>query len=1111
MHGDFLRHGPRAGTICSLALSLVLAASLASSRTPSFESTGRGLMRFPDIHGDTIVFVHGEDIWSVPTQGGLASRLTLHDGQERFPRFSPDGTRIAFTGEYDGNADVYVMDVHGGGITRVTWHPGQDEVVGWHPTNGKILFRSGRHSYSRFSRLFLVSPDGTGLEELPLHEAVQGSYSPDGRKIAYNRESRESRTWKRYRGGNAQDVYIYDFDTARDERLTDFPGTDRIPMWIGDRIYFSSDRDRTLNIYSLDPRTGEVVQLTTHTEYDVRRPSMGDDKIVYELGGALHVLEIATGRTHEVPVEIGADAPEARPRLEEVSDLIQGLGVSPTGKRALVTARGEIFTVPKKGPTRNLTRDSGARDKDAAWSPDGSRIAFISDRSGEYEIHVVDPSGEGEPLRLTAHTSGYRHTLRWSPDSRKIAYADQTLRCFILDVETKKITEVDRAGYEHVDVSVDRKPISDFAWSPDSHYLAYSKMGPDLLYQIHIYSLVEGSARRVSDGRFSDFGPVWARDGRHLLFVSNRHFDPTFGDIEWQLVYKNLAGIYALTLRKDGAPLLPLESDEEEPGGFDDQGTVGSSGGNEDASGPPRVEIDFDGLASRVEALPVAPGNYRALAVGEGVLFYLNRDSGDFNRFEFRVPVDMDLHRFSFADRTETPVIAGIGAYALSADGHHLAYRKESEIGLLPADSETVSEGDEEEHALDLSGLVMRLDPRAEWAQIFHEAWRMERDFYYEPDMHGIDWAAVREKYGRLLPLASCRQDIQFLVGEMIGELNTSHTYVFGGDRERETESVDIGLLGVDWEIDAESGRYRFGRILRVADWSTGIIPPLARPAVEVGEGDLLLSVNGTNVTADRNVYSYFEGLAGQQVRIVVAPSADATHRELVVEPLSSEFPLRYQDWVERNRVTCESHSDGQIGYIHLPDTYTSSAREFPRTYYAQLRKKALVIDGRFNAGGLDPYIFLNRLRTRPLAYWTRRYSHDQTIPDLSISRAHMALLTNRQAGSGGDLLPMEFQLLKMGPVIGTRTWGGLVGVSMLYPMIDGGGLTAPDYRIYSTDGRWVVENRGVTPDIEVDLDPAEMARGYDAQLMKAIEVLLRRIEEDPRPWPEHPPFEVDR
>jgi tricorn protease len=1062
----------------------------------------RPLMRFPDIHGDKIVFVYGGDIWTASVTGGIASRLTIHDGEEYFPRYSPDGSLIAFSGEYDGNADVYVMNSSGGEIRRVTFHPGYDEVIGWHPVNGKILFRSNRSSYAGFSRLFQINPDGSDPEELPLPEASFGCFSPDGRQIAYTKVAREQSTWKRYQGGTAQDIYLYDFDTKQEKNISGFKGTDRLPMWIGDHVYFSSDRDRVLNIYGYDVKNGTIEQITRHSEYDVRRPSMGGEYIIYELGGSLWLLNTATKSSSRIEVGIRTATPETRPHWQDVTDYIQGFDCSPSAKRVVLVARGEIFSIPQEhGMIRNLSKDSGSREKDATWSPDGKWIAYFSDRSGEYQLYLGNPGGEKEAVQLTRFLDGYRHTLRWSPDSKKIAFADQTLSCFYLDIASKKITRIDKAEYEDVDVSIDRKPISDFNWSPDSRFIAYSKMNADLVYNLYIYSLESGQSNCVSQGIFNDLNPVFTADGEHLLFMSNRLFDPAFCDFEWEMVYKKVAGIYALTLRKNGQPLLHFLNDEE--GAGDQPNKAETEAGTAKAV---KVSIDFDGLAERIETVPLTRGNYRSLAVNGTNLYYLNADEGDFNRFEFRELPPMTLYAFSFKKREEQEVVKDIDGYKLSADGSTIIYRQGKKIGLLAADARTG-----ETQYPDLSGLNMWLDPVAEWKQIYHETWRLERDYYYESNMHGLDWPAMREKYGKLLPFISCRQDLSFLIGELIGELNTSHTYVSGGHISRSARKVNVGMLGADYDVDKQAKRYKFRKIYRVADWTQKIIPPLSVPGLQVKEGDYLLQVDGQDVYSDKEVYAYFQNLAGKQVTLLVNDSPSlAGARRITVEPIAGEYTLRYLDWVERNRLLADKLSQGDIGYIHLPDTYTASAREFPKYFYSQTRKKGLIVDGRFNGGGLDPDIFLQRLDKEVLSYWTRRNSHDQTTPAV-VTRAHMVCITNRQAGSGGDMLPYEFKLRGMGPVIGTRTWGGLVGCSMYAPLIDGGTITAPDYRIYNTAGKWVVENEGVEPDIVVDLSPAEMEKGIDAQLLKAVEILLQKIKEDPRPWPKHEPFPLDK
>lgn len=1052
------------------------------------------LMRFPDVSGNLVVFVSGNDIWTAPVVGGDAVRLTINDGMEYFPKFSPDGSLIAFTGDYDGNADVYVMNAKGGNITRVTYHPGYDDVVGWHPVKNKIIFSSGRNSTSRYTKLFLVSPDGTGLEELIMYDASRGSFSPDGKMIAYNKTARENRTWKRYKGGRAQEIYIYNFETNEEQNITNFLGTDRMPMWIGNMIYFTSDRDRTLNVYGYNTETKVTEQFTKHADYDARRASAGKDKIVYEKGGKIWALDLKTRESKEINIKINPDAPETRPYIQKLNDYVQSYDISPSGKRALVVARGEVFSLPiNSGITLNISDNCGARDKDATWSNDGKKIAYFSDRSGEYEIYIQNADGSGEPVKMTTHKDGYRHTLRWSPDDKKIAFADQTLRCYILDVSTKQITEVDQAKYENVDISLNHKPIYDFAWSPDSKYLAYSKMNKDLVYQLYIYSLDNKKVYPASDGLFSDFNPVFTKDGAHLLFISNRRFNPTFCDIEWEMVYKDVAGIYALTLKKDGESIVPFKNDLELIKAKSSTSKTGST-------------IDFEGLESRIEALPLPAGNYRDLAVSSTNLFYLNSEDGDYNKMDYRELGPRKLYSYSFTDQQQNTVIENVNGFKISNNGSSIIYNKGHQLGIIEFGMENDKGSD-----LNLADLKMTIDPVKEWKAIFNEAWRLERDFYYEANMHGQDWLMMKEKYGKLIDHATCRQDVEYIIGELIGELNTSHTYVYGGNGQRNADRVNIGMLGVDWSVDAAGKRYQFKKIFRVKDWSREDYPPLAKPGVNINEGDYLLEVNGKKVTSDNNIYSYFIDLAGKQVKLLVNNKPNESGaREVVVEPSRSEARMRYSDWLENNRLAVDKASNGQIGYIYFPDTYEGSAIDFPKYFYSQTKKKGLVIDGRFNGGGLDPEIFFQRLLKKPHGYWTRRYSADQPIPFLAVT-AHMACLTNRYAGSGGDEFPYEFKLNKMGPVIGTRTWGGLVGVSMFLELLDGSGLTAPDYRIYNENGDWVVENEGVEPDIVLEQNSLELSKGIDTQLMKAVEVIMKKIKEEPREMPVHKAYPVDQ
>ena len=1087
-------------------------------------------MQYPDIQGNTIVFASGGDLWKVPAEGGTACRLTFSDGRETFPEISPDGSLIAFTGEYDGNADVYVMNIDGGNITRLTWHPGMDEVVGWNVTKNKIMFTSGRNSPSRYVKMYMVSPDGTGLEEMIMYDAACGSFSPDGSRIAYNKDSQDNATWKRYKGGRAQEIYIYDLATDKETNISNYDGSDRWPMWIGEKIYFSSDRDRVLNIWSYDPGTGKIEQVTKHREYDIRHPDFGGSQIVYELGGDIWKLDVTSGATARVPVKILQDMEERRPFMKDVSRNITRADVSPSGNRALIVARGDIFTLPEKeGQVRNLTNSSGARDKDAVWSPDGKWIAYFSDSSGEYELYLIVPDGKSDPLKLTSLGAGYRHTLKWSPDSKKIAWTDQTLTLWYIDVATKAITKVDREEYENVDVSLDVKSIFDYSWSPDSRFLVYSKMNDAFMYQLYVYGLETKNINCISNGLFHDFNPVFTNDGEHIIFISNRRFEPTYCELEWEMVYQKIAGLYAITLKKDGKSLMPFKSDEE-PGaatvavvspvtasaGKGSAAAKGTAAGK--TPGQPAmiapvaqgqgsavtVQIDFEGITDRTEALPLEKGNYRNLAVNDRALFYLNSDEGNFNRFEVAGHGPMNLSSWSFKSAKASSLAEGIDDYRISADGSTVVFRKDGGVSMMPADGGNPA-------PLKLADLKVWYDPVSEWKQIFNEAWRMERDYYYEPGMHGQDWPAMKQKYEKLADRATCRQDLTFIIGEMIAELNTSHTYVYGGESKRRADPVNVGMLGADYSVDSQNNLYRFAKIYKEKDWSREAWPPLAKPGLNVSEGDYLLKVNNTEVKADREVYSYFIGLAGKQVTLTVnSKPTMAGAREVTVVPAGGENSFRYMDWLETNRLTVDKASGGKIGYIYLPDTWNGSATDFPRYFYSQTKKEGLVIDGRFNGGGLDPEIFLQRLQKVPHAFWTRRQSADQHIPHLAVD-AHMALITNRYAGSGGDELPYEFRWFGMGPIIGTRTWGGLVGVSMFIELIDGGTITAPDYRIYNEKGEWVVENEGVTPDIIIDVDSKKYSEGYDTQLMKAVEVVMKKITEEPRRWPQHKPYPVDR
>ncbi len=1081
--------------LCSLLV-------IASMSIPTLAAVpARPLYRFPDIHGNKVVFVHGEDIWIAPASGGTAHRLTFHAGEERFPKFSPDGKFIAFTGDYDGNADVYIMDVNGGHITRLTYHPSEDDVVGWNPANGKILFRTVRTTPNYVQQFYMISPDGTGLERVPLDRAGTGSFSPDGTRIAYTRSFRTFRTWKRYTGGTAEDVWTYNFKTHNLKRITTFEGTDRFPMWKGNMIYFLSDRSHTLNLFSYDLANGKITQLTKHTDYDVRRPSLSGDTIVYENGGELFTCNINTKAETKLNIQVKSDMPQRRPHWVDASKLVTRFDISPNGKRLAVQARGEIFSVPaEKGQTRDLTESSGSREKDPAWSPDGKTIAYFSDASGEYELYLQKAGDFKNPVQLTHNGKVWRSRPEWSPDSSKILFTDKTLSLFVVDAKTGKVKLVDKANNEPMDTDVYNKPINDATWSPDSRFIAYSKIDDDLVMQLYIYDLGTGKIHNVSQGLYNDFGPVFSPDGKWLYFISKRHFTPTFGDIELETVYKDVCGVYALALTKDNGPLFPIEDDEQTTDAPETEKDIKTEKGV-------TVQIDFDNIADRIEPFPVKAGNYRNLSATQDELLYLNSEKGDYNAYALRDLPPRNLVAFDLKSKKERTIVKDIDAYRLSADGKSIACRAGKKLAVMPVSSKeaTISKG-----SVSLAGMKMWLDPVKEWRQIYDEAWRMERDYYYDPNTQGVDWKGMYNKYLPLIKSATCRQDVRYIIGELIGELCTSHTYVGGGDVQR-AKRVNVGMLGADYELDARANRYRFKRIFRDSEYSRDIYAPLAKVGTHINEGDYLLAVNGNPVDGSRSVYAWFQNTAGKPVSLLINSTPDAkTAHTVMVVPARSEYYLRYIAWKEHNRKLVSKLSGGLIGYVHTPDTYLDSLTEFPKYLYAQTRKQGLIIDGRFNRGGLVPENFIQRLYKPFLCMFSRRDSRNQRIPMVA-PIGHMAYLINQNAGSGGDAFPYFFKKLKLGPVIGTRTWGGLVGVSMFFGMIDGGYLTTPDYGMYDKNGHWEVENHGIDPDIEVRINPADLEKGHDAQLEKAVQVLMEQIKKEPRTLPDHDPFPIKK
>ena len=1042
----------------------------------SFGAVGQAqtlMLRFPDVHGDSLVFVYAADLWMTSASGGEAHRLTSHEGYEYLPRFSPDGKTIAFTAEYEGNADVYAMPAEGGEPKRLTWHPLVDRVTGWTP-DGKIVFRSKRSSVVPiFDRLFTIPRDGGAPTELPLPSGGLNSFSPDGSKIAYNPISTENWYWKRYRGGTQSHIAIFDFKTHAYEEIPHGDAGELFPMWFGNAVFFISDRDGVMNLYRFDVASRAIRQLTHYRDYDIKWPSLASDgsgRIAYENGGALFIYDIGADKATPVPVRVHTDAPSVRNTVINVTKWLQTVALSPSGSRALIGARGEVFTAPaKQGEIRDLTNTSGARELWPVWSPDGNSIAYASDRSGEYEIYIRNQDGSGEEKRLTTLGPGFRSNLTWSPDSKKIAWSEMNLSLAYIDIDSRKVTTVDRS---ETDV------ISGFSWSPDSEWIAYAKVRRTDFGQLFAYSLAEGESHAITDGLTDDSEPRFDPGGKYLFFLSKRTFTSRFSDFEKSFAFNNTTRIYVIPLRADlPSPFAP-KSDEEDV-----------SEAAPGATSPFR--IDFTNIGERIVPLPVDAGDYRSLSVGAGRVFFLATEGKK-----------KSLRSFDISAREEKTLVEEIDSYAINLRGDHVIYRAGEKVGIVAAAGGKVGDG-----LLDLSHLDMRLDRRAEWKQIFEEAWRMLRDDFYDPTMRGLDWAAMKKRYEAELPYVSLRNDVNFLIGEMNGELGISHITAYGGDVV-ESRRTAAGLLGADYDV--AGGYYRIRKIYRGDNASEETRAPLSAPGVDVREGDYILAVNEQPVRPPASIYAAFDGMAGRQVSLLInGHPTPAGARRVVVVPVESEAALRYRDWVTTNRRKVDSATRGRCAYIHLPDTSTGGISEFGRQFYAQADKDCLLLDARWNNGGFIPDFFFERLSRRHLEYDAPRYGADLDYQRPAILGPKV-LVINEYAGSGGDSVADYFRKYALGPIVGKRTWGGLMGIGDELPMIDNGRVTVPNVSAWDVvDGKstWIVENHGVDPDIEVDNRPDLVIEGRDPQLERGIAILNDELAKHPKAKPARPPY----
>ena len=1069
--------------------------------TPAMAQTR--LLRFPDVHGDRVVFVYAGDLWTASTAGGAATRLTAHPGLEVFPRFSPDGAWVAFTGQYDGDEQVYVIPATGGVPRQLTWYPARgplaprwgydNQVYDWTADGRAVLFRSLRYSTGLSdSRLFLVSTDGGLPTPLPMPESGAGDLSPDGTRVVYSPLFRDFRTWKRYEGGWAQELYVFDRETHDVERVTDHPRADRDPMWIGNVIYFTSDRDGTLNLYEFDLGTRETTQLTTSRTWDVRWP--GDDgvnQIVYELNGELQLYAIDADRSRPISITVPNDGVAMRPARVSAADLVEDVELSPKGERALFVARGDIFTVPiENGPTRNLTRSSDAHDKWARWSPDGSRIAFVSDRDGDDEIYVIPQDGSGEPQQLTDDGQAMRYAPEWAPDGDRLAFSDKDGKLYVLEIASRAVTEVaDEA----------RGQVRDYTWSPRGGYLAFSLTDESGFSSVYIWRRADGSLHLVTSDLFHEWNPAWDPAGEYLYYLSDRSFTPQLGSFEWNYLVDRETGIYALALRAGVSHPLPPESDEVVVETDADADTAeaedtGDTSEGEDEEGP--IAIDFEGLARRVVRLPVEFDNYVGLSAGHDRVFFIRTGARFYGRGG---DVPTEIQTFSFEDRETSTLAERADGYAVSHDREKVLVVAGGRHQLYDAS------GSGEPQTVSTAGLMVDRVPAEEWAQIFDEVWRRFRDFFYVDNMHGYDWDALREQYRPLLEHVAHRSDLNYVIGEMVAELSVGHAYIAGGDWET-PDRPRVALPGAVFELDRPAGRYRLARIFEGHNEEPRYRAPLTEVGVDARVGDYVLAIDGEALTGDANPYRLLRYKVDRPVRLTLStvPTVDDV-REVTFEPIASEVNLRYLDEVTLNRQKVDEATAGRVGYLHIPDMGASGIQEFIKYFYGQIWKDGLIIDVRGNGGGNVSAMLIDRLSRDLLGTRFARTSDTAGTYPTTVFRGHLVCLLDEDSASDGDIFPYRFKEAGLGPLVGKRSWGGVVGITNRGPLIDGGTVNVPEFGTNDRDGNWVIEGYGVAPDIEVENDPKSVIAGRDPQLERGIEELIRMIAADPRPLPARP------
>jgi tricorn protease len=1087
----------------------------------------------PALSHDTIVFNYADQLWTVPRAGGRATRLTTGAGIETSPVFSPDGQTVAFTGDYDGNFDVYTIPVSGGIPFRVTYHPGSDGAVGWTPDGRQILFRSDRNAAgARTTQLFTVPAQGGIAKVLPLPAAFQGVFSPDSSEIAYSPfgpgftfNYTSFTAWGNYHGGLASTIWITTLPGLDSVEIPHTIASDFDPVFAGGKIYFLSARSGPVTIWSYDPSTRQVAEALHNTGPDIRSLAGDGTTLVYDQLGEIHLFDTSSSQSTLVPIDIDADLPEVRPRIQNVSDDLQSVSISSTGLRAAVEAHGEIFTVPvKHGPTRDITNTPGVMERSPIWSPDGQSIAYFSDESGLYALHVAPQTGNAvagaAPVKKfpLSPDPAYYFDPKWSPDSKLIVFRDNRLKIFVLDTTSGKLTTVcdqnEFGGFSSL--------AYDFAWSPDSKWLAYERSMPNHLHAIYLYSVDSGQSTQVTDSLSDADYPAFDRDGKYLFFTVSTNAGPTSDGLDMSSdLYQPTSRIYAAVLSATEASPLAPELDDEKPAKSDDSkkdkpsGDASASGKDKKDSGdesankseaPKPVKVDLAGIGSRIVALPLPEAVYGALATGlKGSLYFLELPPSP-------LPGNgtATLRRFTLEDRKTEKFAEHVQAFELSADGSKMLLALGHGDGdddsgappswaIVPADA-PYKPGD---GALSFGELNARIEPHAEWAQMYHEVWRIERAYFYDPHFHGADTVALEKQYEPYVAAIASRADLNYIFQEMLGPFSVGHLRGFGGTIP-EAHHVPGGLLGADYEI--KNDRYCLSKIYDGGDFNPGIKAPLAQPGLNVSVGDCIFAINGQDITSAADIQQPLEGTAGQITSLRVGTADGKNLRDISVVPIASEARLRNLDWIETNRRLVDRLSDGKLAYVYLPDTGYSGFTSFNRYYFAQTDKQGAILDERFNSGGQMADYFVEVLSRRIEAYWSPRYGQIEHTPNAGIYGPKV-MLANEQSGSGGDALPWLFKSLQIGPLVGKRTWGGLVGIGQIPVLMDGGAVTSPSVAFFSPKGVWDVENHGVDPDYVIEQDPKAVSEGHDPQLEKAVSLALDALKANPPTQPQHPAY----